>query len=71
MEAYASNYYLSTASWCDSKGLEGCAGFLCRIIPMKKITHDEIVYYIIDAGGRACTRISGKLHSKFKKLKDV
>ena len=28
LEFYSSNLYLQMASWCESKGLEGCADFL-------------------------------------------
>lgn len=28
LEAYASNLYLSMASWCDNKGMAGCAEFM-------------------------------------------
>ncbi len=53
IEGYASNYYLSAASWCDAKSLEGCAKFLYRHADEERMHMMKLFVYINDAGGQA------------------
>ena len=43
LEAYASNLYLSMASWCDTQSLAGCAEFMHRQSIEEKRAHDAII----------------------------
>lgn len=71
MEGYASNYYLSAASWCDSKGLPGCAGFLYRHADEERMHMMKIFNYVNDAGGHALAPAIKQPPVKFKSLKDL
>ena len=54
-EAYASNYYLSMASWCEISGLRGCAAFLYEQSEEEKEHMMKLFKYINEAGGHAKT----------------
>ncbi|MFI5171872.1 MAG: ferritin, partial [Chitinophagales bacterium] len=71
MEAYASNYYLSAASWCDSKGLQGAAGFLYGHANEERMHMMKLFNYINDAGGHALAPSIKQPPLKFKSLKDL
>lgn len=53
MEAYASFLYLSMSSWCDYKGLMGCAKFLRRQSDEEHMHMMKLVDYIQEVDGRA------------------
>jgi len=71
MEGYASNYYLSAASWCDSKGLPGCAQFLYGHADEERMHMMKLFHYINDAGGHALAPNVKQPPLKFKNLKDL
>ncbi len=71
MEGYASNYYLSAASWCDAKGLEGCAIFLYAQADEERMHMMKIFNYINDAGGHALAPEIKQPPTKFKSLLDL
>ena len=52
-EAYAANYYLSMASWCETTGLRGCAGFLYDQSEEEKEHMMKLFRYVNEAGGHA------------------
>ena len=52
-EAYASNYYLSMASWCENVGLHGCAAFLYEQSEEEKEHMMKLFKYVNEAGGHA------------------
>lgn len=55
MEAYASYYYLSMASWCDKNGLPGAAKFLYGHSNEEREHMLKLFHYINEAGGHAIT----------------
>ena len=59
-EAYASNYYLSMASWCEKKGLRGCAAFMYEQSEEEREHMRKMFKYVNEAGG----------HSKVSALKE-
>ena len=52
-EAYASNYYLAMASWCEKSGLRGCAGFMHEQSAEERVHMMKMLKYINEAGGHA------------------
>src|SRR5262245_6221091 len=68
MEGYASNYYLSAASWCDSRSLEGCASFLYRHADEERMHMMKLFIYINDAGGHALVPGFKQPPTKFESL---
>lgn len=71
MEGYASNYYLSAASWCDSKGLEGCGQFLYAQADEERMHMMKIFNYVNDAGGHALAPEIKQPPTKFKSLLEL
>lgn len=71
VEAYASNYYLAAASWCDTKGLQGCANFMNRHADEERMHMMKIFNYINDAGGHAIAPAIKQPPSEFKTLLDL
>ncbi len=71
MEGYASNYYLSAASWCDARGLEGAAGFLYKHADEERMHMMKLFTYINDAGGYAHAPSIKQPPLEFKTLKDL
>lgn len=70
-EGYASYYYLSMASWAESKGLEGTAKFFYAH-SMEERTHMlKIFNYISGAGGHAISPAIKQPPSSFTSLKAV
>ncbi len=53
MEGFASFLYLSMASWCDKKGLAGCAEFMHRQSDEERVHMMKIFHYISEVDGRA------------------
>ena len=53
LEFYSSNLYLQMSSWCESKGLEGCAAFL-RAHADEEMTHMHRLFsYVNETGAMA------------------
>ncbi len=71
MEAYASNYYLSAASWCDAKGLQGAAVFLYGHADEERMHMMKIFNYVNDAGGHALAPNIKQPPTQFKSLKEL
>jgi ferritin len=55
LEGYASQLYLSMASWCDAQGLEGCAEFMHRQSEEERMHMLKIFHYLseVDAFAKA------------------
>ncbi|MEO1514405.1 MAG: ferritin [Bacteroidota bacterium] len=53
LEAYASFLYLSMASWCDVKGMEGCTKFMHRQSAEEREHMLRIFHYISEVDGHA------------------
>jgi len=71
LEFYSSNLYLQMSSWCDYKGLEGCAEFL-RLHADEEMKHmQRLFHYINETGGLA---ILGQIEAppqEFDSIKDI
>ena len=52
-EAYASNSYLSMASWCEKKGLRGSAAFMYEQSEEEREHMMRMIKYVNEAGGHA------------------
>lgn len=52
-EAYAANYYLSMASWCETTGLRGCAAFFYEQSDEETDHAMRLFKYVNEAGGHA------------------
>jgi len=52
-EAASSALYLSMASWCDFKGLDGCAAFMYNQADEERTHMLKLMKYISDSGGHA------------------
>ena len=53
LEFYSSNLYLQMSSWCEAKGLEGCAAFL-RAHAKEEADHmDRLFTYVNETGSMA------------------
>ncbi len=55
LEGYASYLYLSMASWCDNKGLEGCTQFLHRQSEEEREHMLRIFHYLSEVDAHAIT----------------
>lgn len=53
LEGYASNLYLSMASWCDEQGLQGCAQFMYHQSDEERVHMLKIFHYIGEVDGKA------------------
>jgi ferritin len=53
LEGYASFLYLSMASWCEHKGLPGCAHFMHRQSDEERMHMLKIFHYISEVDGVA------------------
>lgn len=71
MEGTSSAYYLSMASWCDTRGYVNSSKFLYRHSEEERQHMLKLFGYVNDAGGHALQpEIIGIQHS-FKSLKEV
>lgn len=71
IEAYASFYYLSMASWCDTQGYTGTSKFLYTHAEEEKMHMLKIFHYINDTGGHAITAGIKNPPHDFKSLKGL
>jgi len=49
-EAYASNFYLALAFWCDDQGLQGCKQFFMRQSDEERMHMLKIFEYLSESG---------------------
>ena len=71
MEGKSSAYYLSMASWCETKGYENSAQFLYKHSEEERMHMLKLFNYVNTAGGHALQpEFSGIKHT-FKGLKEV
>ena len=70
-EAYASDYYLSMASWCEVKGLPGTASFLYDHALKEREHMMKLFRYVNAAGGHALLQKGEQALDKFKSLLNV
>lgn len=50
MEAYASNYYISMASWCEITGYEGASAFFYNQADEERIHMLKFIHHLNDIG---------------------
>jgi ferritin len=70
-EAYASNYYLSMASWCEKNGLLGSASFLYKHSEQEKMHMMKLFRYINEAGGHALAPSVKEPQHDFKSIIEI
>ncbi len=70
-EGYASFLYLSMATWCDHKGLQGCAKFLQRQSDEERMHMMKIFEYLSDVDGFAKTPGISEPPHEFKTVQEV
>ena len=67
-EACASSSYLSMASWCETKGLRGCAGFFHAQSEEERAHMLKLVKYVNEAGGHALIGAVGEPPAHYKSI---
>ena len=70
-EAFASYYYLSMASWCQNKGLDGAATFLYKQSEEERAHMLKLFAYINETGGHALAPEVKKSPDNFKSVVDI
>lgn len=71
MEAQASAYYLSMASWCETMGYANSANFLYNHSEEERQHMLKLFRYINDAGGRALQPETTMIKHEFSSLREV
>jgi len=71
LESFASNYYLSMASWCDVSGYEGAAGYFYAQAEEERQHMLKIVKYLNSIGVAATIPAADSPPSKFKSLEGI
>ena len=71
MEAYASNYYLSMASWCEVTGYDGSAKLLYDQANEERMHMIKIIQYLNDIGVGATVPAVKQPPSSFKTLESI
>ncbi|AEV33217.1 ferritin-like protein [Owenweeksia hongkongensis DSM 17368] len=71
MEGRSSAYYLSMASWCETKGYTNSANFLYNHSDEERGHMLKLFRYINEAGGHAIQPASHDIKHSFKSLREV
>lgn len=71
VEADASYFYLSAASWCESNGLHGCAKYLFNQSEEERQHMLKIFNYINETGGHAVTPGIKQPQSSFRDIGEL
>ena len=71
MEAGASAFYLSAASWCEQEGYVGCANFLYAHSDEERAHQMRIFRFVNEVGGRAKAPAIGEQQANFDSLRQV
>ncbi len=71
LEAYASQYYLAMASWCDREGMEGAAQFLHFQSIEEREHMMRIFHYLSEVDGFAITPSIPQPPLTFKSIQEV
>ena len=71
MEANASNYYLSMASWCEITGYEGAANFFFQHSDEERQHMMKIIHYLIELGVPAVIPSVKQPPKKFNSLESI
>jgi ferritin len=71
LEFYSSNLYLQMSSWCESKGLEGCAAFM-KAHAAEEMGHMQKLFdYVNEAGGMAILGAIEAPRTEFESILEV
>ena len=70
-EAYASSSYLSMASWCETTGLRGAAGFFYQQSDEERIHMLKMVKYVNEAGGHAIVPVVKEPPAIYKSINEA
>ncbi len=70
-EAYASNYYLAMASWCDAQGFGGAAKFMFGHSDEERMHMLKLFHYINERGGQAIAPAVKQPPENFSSIKDM
>ncbi len=71
LEGMSAFYYLSMASWCETKGYINAAAFLYHHFEEEKAHMMKIFRYINEMGGHAITPTITDIKAEYNSLKDV
>ena len=71
LESQSSAYYLSMASWCDTKGYSTSAEFLYRHSDEERTHMLKLFHYINNAGGHAIQPEITDIKNTFESLREV
>jgi ferritin len=71
LEAAASFSYLAKASWCESKGLNGCAKFFFAHAEEERQHMLKVFTYLNDIGGRSIVPAIDEPKQDFKDVKEL
>lgn len=71
MESFASNYYLSMASWCEITGYEGAADFFYKHSDEERQHLLKIIHFLNELGFKAIIPQVKQPPKDFKSLEDL
>ena len=70
-EEQSSRIYLAMASWCETNGFQGAAGFLYEHSDEERMHMLKLVHYLNDRGGYATLMKLEETGSEFKNLREI
>jgi ferritin len=70
-EGYSSNLYLSMASWAETNGFSGVAGWLYSQADEERIHFLKFIKYVNERGGKAVIPALKKPETDFKSVEEV
>ncbi|MBS1635948.1 MAG: ferritin [Bacteroidetes bacterium] len=71
MEAFSSQYYLSMASWAETQGLNGIAGFLYKHADEERMHMLKLIKFVNERGGHGIVPALKQPPATFKSVKAV
>ena len=71
LEASSSQFYLSMASWSETRGLTGASNFLYQHSDEERFHMLKLIKFINDRGGKALIPSLSQPPENFKGLKDL
>ena len=70
-EAYACNSYLSMASWCETKGLRGCASFFYAQSEEEREHALKLIKYLNESAGHGLVPAVREPPENYKSIKEA
>ena len=71
LEGFSSMYYLSMASWCQTKGFNGVAAFLYNHSDEERMHMLKLFQYINDRGGHGIVPAFAAPQKDFKSIREI